>query len=182
MMRIVWIVVGLSLVSCVSVLAYDWGAPRAPVVPQADGYYLVPGAALVPQRSVTYKAVFDATRGADKPSQLLPALDMAGSELNLLAGVGVPVSNAKFVVVFHGDAIDGILNERAYRAKHQVTNPNLPVLAQMRRHGVELYVCGQNLAFEGIDPAAITPEVRVASDALIALMTYQMKGYALLSF
>jgi intracellular sulfur oxidation DsrE/DsrF family protein len=45
-----------------------------------------------------------------------------------------------------------------------------------------MYVCGQNLAFEKIDPTTLAPEVAVASDALIVLMTYQNKGYALLSF
>lgn len=47
---------------------------------------------------------------------------------------------------------------------------------------MRLLVCGQNLAFAKIDPAALTPDVQVASDALIVLMTYQNKGYALLSF
>jgi len=162
--------------------SHDWGKPSAPVIPQADGFFAIHGAALPPQPNETYKAVFDATRSADKPTQILPALNMAGSELNLIAGSSVPLANAKFVVVFHGGGIDGILQDSAYRAKFGVANPNLAVLSEMRRHGVELYVCGQNLAAEGIDPKTISPEVRVASDALIVLMTYQMRGYALMSF
>jgi intracellular sulfur oxidation DsrE/DsrF family protein len=162
--------------------AYDWGKPSAPVIPQADGFFAIRDAALTPRPSETFKAVFDATRGAEKPTQILPALNMAGSELNLIVESGVPLANAKFVVVFHADGIDGILEDSAYRAKFGVANPNLAVLSELRRKGVELYVCGQNMAFVGIDPKTIAPEVRVASDALIVLMTYEMRGYALMSF
>ena len=63
-----------------------------------------------------------------------------------------------------------------------MSNPNLPVLEQFRKAGVELFVCGQNLAFGHIDPATLTPSVKVASDALIVLMTYENRGYAFLGF
>ena len=48
--------------------------------------------------------------------------------------------------------------------------------------GVEIFVCGQNLARENIDPKIISPDVVVASAAPIVLMTYQNDGYALMSF
>jgi intracellular sulfur oxidation DsrE/DsrF family protein len=88
----------------------------------------------------------------------------------------------KFAVVFHGPAIDGILNEKNYMTKFGVGNPNLPVLAAMKKAGVELFVCGQNLAFDHIDPGTLSADVSVASDALIVLMTYQNNGFATLSF
>jgi intracellular sulfur oxidation DsrE/DsrF family protein len=52
----------------------------------------------------------------------------------------------------------------------------------MKKAGVELFVCGQNLAFAKIDPRSLTTDVTVASDALLVLMKYQNEGYALLSF
>lgn len=159
-----------------------WPAPTAPVIPEADGYVAIPNAAMTPQKTRVYRAVYDATRAAGKPTDLVPALNMAGSELNALAATGVPLKNARFVVVFHGAAIDGILNEAAYRSKFGVSNPNLKVLAGLRKAGVELFVCGQNLAFAGIDPSTLSPLVTVGSDALIVLMSYQNDGYALLSF
>ena len=128
------------------------------------------------------RAVFDATRAAEKPTQILPALNMVGSELNALGVSGVPVANAKFVVVFHGPALDGILDNKHYRAKFGVDNPNIDVIAQLKKAGTELFVCGQNLAFDHIDPVTLSPDVTIASDALIVIMTYQNNGYALLSF
>jgi intracellular sulfur oxidation DsrE/DsrF family protein len=107
---------------------------------------------------------------------------MAGGALNAFAATGVPLSNAKFAVVFHGPAIDGILDDAHYKAKHGVANPNLKVLSELKKAGVEVFVCGQNLVRENIDPKIISPDVTVASAAQIVLMTYQNDGYALLSF
>ncbi|HEU4764982.1 MAG TPA: hypothetical protein VFT93_04950 [Candidatus Eisenbacteria bacterium] len=162
--------------------AARWPAAKSPAVPEASGYVTIPNAVLPPEKTHIYKAIYDATRGADKPTQILPALDMAGSELNALAASGIPLRNARFAVVFHGGALDGILDDAHYRSKFGVSNPNLPVLRRFQKAGVELFVCGQNLAFEDRDPRAIAREVKIASDALIVLMKYQNGGYALLSF
>ena len=89
----------------------------APAIPEADGYTVIPGAKLTPDKKRTYRAIYDATKAAKESSQLLPALNMAGSELNALAVCGIPLTNAKFIVVFHGAAINGILDEAHYKEK-----------------------------------------------------------------
>jgi intracellular sulfur oxidation DsrE/DsrF family protein len=159
----------------------SWPPPQAPVISAAMGYVVIPRVAVPPGRMRKYLAIFDATRGADKPTDLIPAVDMAGFMLNAFRIAGVSRSNARFVVVFHGLALDGLLDDTHYRARFGVPNPNLPVLEQFRKAGVELFVCGQNLAFAQVDPKTLTPSVLVASDASIVLMTYQNRGYALLS-
>jgi len=159
-----------------------WPAASAPAVPDADGYAVIANAALPPTRQSVYKAVFDATQAAAEPGKLVPALNMAGSELNALAASHVPLANARFAVVFHGAAMIGILRDEAYRAKFGIANPNLDAIRTMKAAGVEFFVCGQNLAADNVDPATLVPEVKVASDALLVLMTYQNRGYALLSF
>jgi len=162
--------------------AGGWPAPQSPAIPEASGYVSIPGAAFTPATGKVYRAVFDATRGAGKPTELLPAIDMAASELNALAVEGVPLAHAKFALVFHGRAIDGILDDAHYRAKFGVKNPNLAVLSKMRDQGVGLYVCGQNLVADDIDPLSLTSDVKVASDALLALIELEGQGYALLSY
>ena len=102
--------------------------------------------------------------------------------MNALAAAGVPLRNAKFVVVFHGAALDGILDDAHYKAKFGASNPDLKVLIEMKKAGVLLFVCGQNLAFAKVDPATISPAVTAASDALVVSMEYQNDGYALMSF
>lgn len=160
----------------------QWGSPQSPVIPEADGFVIIPNAALQPDKRRIYRAVYNATLAAKEPTQLIPALNMAGSELNALAVMKVPLRNAKFVVVFHGPAINGIFDEAHYKAKFGVSNPNLKVLSEMKKAGVQIFVCGQNLVAENIDPKTISPDVTVASDALIVLMAYENDGYALMSF
>jgi intracellular sulfur oxidation DsrE/DsrF family protein len=164
------------------VAAQQWPSPRSPAIPQADGYVRIPDVALAPTKESKYHAVWDATRAADKPTQLLPALNMAGSELNAFAAANVPLENAKFAIVFHGPAVDGILDDAHYKAKFGTENPNLKAIAEMKKRGVEFFVCGQYLAGEKIDPKSLTSDVSVAADALLVLMQYQNKGYALMSF
>lgn len=176
-----------ALVACIAIAVpasacAAWDAAQAPAIPAADGYVVIQDAAIPPDPAHTYKAIFDATQGVSKPDQLLPALNMAGSELNAFAVAHVPRAKIKFAVVFHGAAIEGILDDAHYRSKYGVANPNLAVLEQFRKSGVELFVCGQNLAAEHIDPKTLAPAVRVASDALIVLISYQNHGYAQLSF
>jgi intracellular sulfur oxidation DsrE/DsrF family protein len=172
----------LLLLASVNVATAQWPEPKSPVVPAADGYVAIPNVALPPASKNNYRAIFDATHAADKPTQLVPALNMAGSELNALAVAHVPRERAKFVIVFHGQAVDGILDDTHYKAKFGASNPNLKTIAEMKKQGVEFYVCGQYLAGEKIDPQTLAPEVTVAADALLVLMQYQNKGYALLSF
>lgn len=164
------------------VVAAPWPAPVAPVAPHADGFIVIPGVAVPPEKSHIYRAVFNATMRADRPTELMPALNMLGSELNAMGAAGVPLANAKFVMVVHGDAIDGILDEPHYKAKFGVSNPNLKTIADVQKAGTKIFVCGQNLAAAHIDPATLTKQVTVASDALIVLMKYQNDGYALMSF
>jgi intracellular sulfur oxidation DsrE/DsrF family protein len=172
----------IILISTLAVAAADWPAPKASVVSNADGYVEIPNAALAPTKNSTYRAIFDSTRPAAKPTELLPALNMAGSELNALATANIPPANAKFAIVFHGAAVDGILDEAHYKTKFGTNNPNLKAIAEMKKKGVEFFVCGQYLAAEKIEPKTLLPEVRVAADALLVLIHYQNDGYALLSF
>jgi intracellular sulfur oxidation DsrE/DsrF family protein len=156
--------------------------PGAPIIPEADGFISIPNAKFQLSKRKTYKAIYDATRAASNAKQILPALNMAGSELNAFGVSGIPLTRARFVIVFHGAALNGILKDNDYKDKYGVTNPNLKVLSELKSAGVQLLVCGQNLLSEKIDPASISPDIDIATDALIVLMTFQNKGYALLSF
>ena len=156
--------------------------PQSPAIPEASGYVHIAGAPFTPAKGDVWKAVFNATQGAPSPGDLVPALDNAASEVNALAVEGVPLANARFAIVFHGGALDGILDDAHYREKYGVANPNLPVLRKLKDSGTELYVCGQNLVAAHVDPKTLTPEVTVASDALLVLIALQQKGYAVLEF
>jgi len=172
----------LGILAATFLSAADWPPPKSAAVPAADGYVIIPGAALSPTNATKYQAVFDATRPASKSTELVPAINMAASELNALAAVNAALSNARFAIVFHGNAVDGILDSEHYKAKFGIDNPNLKVIRDLKKAGIEFFVCGQYLASEKIDPKTLSPDVTLAADALLVLMHYQNKGYALLSF
>jgi hypothetical protein len=107
----------------ITLAAAQWPPPKAPAMSEADGYVEIPNAALAPTKTSNYRAIFDATRPAERPTELLPALNIAGSELNALVAANIPVTNARFAVVFHGPAVAGILDEAHYNAKFGTSNP-----------------------------------------------------------
>ncbi len=163
--------------------ASDLPPPVKPLIPHAYGWVVVPGAALAPRAGQVYHAIFSATAGAPAPDQPVPALVMAGAELNALGASGLTANQADFVIDFHSTrADDALLDQPHYRKKYGMDNPNLPLLAELKQAGVKIYVCAQQLLGDGVPFAALSPEVVVASDGLIVLMTFQNRGYALLPF
>lgn len=160
----------------------QWPEPKAPVIPEADGYVIIPNAAVRPDKRHVFKAIFASTQLPENKSELLPALNAAGAELNALSVEGVPKQNRKFAIVFYGSAVDGILDNEHYELKFGLNNPNLKVIAELQKEGVELYVCGQKLAFSKIDPATLTKDVTIVCDAFIVQMKYENDGYALFNF
>jgi intracellular sulfur oxidation DsrE/DsrF family protein len=154
----------------------------SPAIAEADGFTIIPNAKFPPDKNRIYKAIYDATKAAKDASEIIPAVNAAGSIFNDLAVSKIALSNAKFVIVFHGAAINSILDDVHYKEKFGVSNPNLKVFSKLKQAGTKLFVCGQNLLADKIDPKTISPDVLIASDALIVLMTYQQDGYALMSF
>jgi len=154
-----------------------------PAIKGADAYVAVPSASRIASKTRVYRFVFDARHGADKPDQLAPAINLAGSELNTLNAHGVPRKNAKIAIVFHtAPADDALLENEHYRKKYGVDNPNLPVLAELKSAGVELFVCGQELAADNVPLETISKHVTVVEDGLVQLIELQNDGYAPLLF
>jgi predicted peroxiredoxin len=157
--------------------------PVKPLIPDAYGWVVVPNAAIAPQPGQIYHAIFSATAGAPAPDQPVPALVMAGAELNALGASGLTAAQADFVIDFHSTrADDALLDQPHYRKKFGSDNPNLPLLAELRKAGVKIYVCAQQLLVDGVPFEALSPDVVVAADGLIVLMNFQNRGYALLPF
>jgi len=181
---------GCRLVACLFLLlpaAHVLLAAEAPtaewLTPLVHGYGAVrhyPDAAqqLDPQR--TYQVLFDIT-AAGTVEEVLPGLETVARFLNLAALADVPVESLQLVAVVHGAATDGVLGNAAFRQRYRQDNVNLPLLARLHELGVTLYVCGQALAHQGLDPNGVTEEVEVAVAALTVLANYQLQGYALVS-
>jgi len=177
------VLAGGALLAAVSIRASDQPAPLP--VPEAFHWQETAGAivALRPTAEHTYRALFSATAGADKPHGLCPAILMAGTELNVLTANGVPASHIAFALDFHGPAaVDALLDQEHYRQKFHCDNPNLKPLAELKAAGVQLYVCSQLLLAIGVPHTSLTRDVTLASDGLVVMMTFENDGYALLPF
>lgn len=176
------LVLAASLVLAPAVDAAAETALVTPPATQPAGYVPIPGAAVQPDKAHVYRAVFDATKTAEMPDKIVPAVEMLGIEQDALLGSGVPTKNLSLALIFHGEAVDAALTDVEYKARHGVSNPNLAAISALKQKGAEVLICGQQMRIDGITPAMLLPDVTVASDALIVLMTYQNRGYALMSF
>lgn len=176
-------VLAILLLACADLCnAQNWPPPKAPAIAGASGYVEIPNVAVAPDAKSSYRVIFDSTRMSSDPTRVLPGVNEAGNTMNDLAVGKVPQAQQKVVIVFHGAALDGILDDSYYREKYGIANPNLPLLAEMKKRGAELFVCGQHLASANVDPKVLTPLVRVASDATLVMIAYQNRGYAAMWF
>jgi intracellular sulfur oxidation DsrE/DsrF family protein len=81
--------------------------------------------------------------------------------------------------VLHGEADKAVLSDTAYAGHFKVVaNPNLPLIHDLKKAGVEVFVCGQSLHELGFKVEEVAKEVPVADSALLVLVNKQMDGYA----
>jgi intracellular sulfur oxidation DsrE/DsrF family protein len=147
-----------------------------PVIAGHGAVVQLPDAAQQP-RSGT-KLLVNLTAGSDA-DQLNAGLEKVAKYLNIFAGGGAKPAEVKIAVVFHGDATLAVLNQDAYAKKFNTDgNPNLKLLEELQKSGVELYVCGQSLISKGSDPKDVSPFVQTAVSALTAVVNLQTDGYA----
>jgi intracellular sulfur oxidation DsrE/DsrF family protein len=140
--------------------------------------HYLPNGAFKPQANRTYKIVFDMTSGPAKPDEVDPALDHVARAVNLYVAAGVPLSHLKFVAVAHGKATPLVLDDEHYRAAFGVANPNLPLIADLKKAGVIVAVCGQGAAEYHYDYAWIDKSVTLTYSALTTVANLQQAGYA----
>jgi intracellular sulfur oxidation DsrE/DsrF family protein len=152
---------------------------QTPTITGAGKMHPLPQAAYQPDRKATYKLVFSLTKASDKPNELNPSLDRVARTVNLFTGAGVPLDHLKFVAIAYGPATALALNDEQYRKLYNVANPNLPVIAQLRKAGVDIAVCGQAVAEHKYQYDWVDSHVTLALSALTTLSVLEQQGYAL---
>lgn len=150
--------------------------------PTIAGYgkiHYLPKAAYRPKPDQTYRIVFLATKAAAKPDAVSPALDHVARTVNLYTAAGVPLSHLKLVAVVAGPDTPVVMNNAAYKARFGVDNPNLKLIAELRKAGVDVAVCGQAVAESGIAYDEVNSHVTLALSALTTITTLEHQGYSL---
>lgn len=125
----------------------------------------------------SYKLIFNISQGGQTPAELIPGVVRAARFLNLAELAGVPKENVQLAVVIHGPATRSVLKQDNFEERFEGRNQNLDLFAELRKAGVEIFVCGQALAHMQLDPDWVTDDVEVATAALTVIAEYQLRGY-----
>lgn len=156
------------------------GVWSTPAIQGFGRIHKMPDTAYKPDKSLSYKIVFALTKGPKTPGEINPSLDRVARTVNLYVASGVPLAHLKFVAVASGDATAIALNDVNYRAKFSTPNPNLPLVAALRRAGVDVAVCAQAVAEHEYQYGWIDSNVTMALSALTTVTVLQQQGYALM--
>jgi intracellular sulfur oxidation DsrE/DsrF family protein len=178
-MRIILLVV--LLLTAIAGVLYYLNSESAATFPGVSGYgdiAALPEAAHQPRKGA--KVVFDITADA-KPGDVNKGLEKTARLLNLYAGAGLAEREIKVTVVLHGEATKAVLNDKAYAGRFDgKENPNLPLIRELRKAGVEVFVCGQALNSKKYQADEVAPEATVALSAMTVLINKQAEGYVLI--
>jgi intracellular sulfur oxidation DsrE/DsrF family protein len=149
-----------------------------PIISGHGGVVPLPKAAEQPKKGA--KAVFDVAADA-KPGDVNKGLEQIARLLNLYGAAGLKAGDVKIVAVLHGEADKAVLSDEAYLARFLVSaNPNLRLIRDLKKAGVEVFVCGQSLHDLGYKAEEVAKEVLVADSAMLVLVNKQTDGYAYL--
>lgn len=147
-----------------------------PIIPGFGGIVRLPKAVEKPRAGT--KVIFDVTADA-KATQVNKGLERAARLLNLYGASNLKASDVKIVIVVHGEATKSVLNDDFYQARFQAEkNPNLPLIRELTKAGVSIYVCGQALNYKGFPESVIEEGVSVADAALTVIVNQQTDGFA----
>jgi intracellular sulfur oxidation DsrE/DsrF family protein len=147
--------------------------PIASVGAAAD----VPGAKELPDPGTTYKVVFSVASAAKAPNQINPTLEAMARYVNTLAKNGVAADHRKIAAVFHQGGGEIVMKNDAYRERFGLDNPNVALIHELRRAGVDLRVCGQALLGRKIEASQVLDDIQIDLWAMTTMVNLQTRGY-----
>lgn len=171
-------VLGLALASSGALAADNFWV--TPTIHSAGKMHELPQASYKPDAKASYKIVFGLTKAAAKPDEVNPGIERVARTVNLYTWAGVPLKHLHIVAVAAGGATAIALDNAHYRQEFGTDNPNLPVIEELRKAGVDIAVCGQAVAEHKYPYEAIDKRVTLALSALTTITELQQKGYALM--
>lgn len=150
---------------------------RHPAVAGFGAITPLPQAANRPAPGAPVRALFEISSDAPGPGGVNRSLDKVARFLNLLASAGVEPHQAQVTVIVHGPATPLVMSDDAYRDRFGSGNPHGPLVDALQQAGVELHVCGQALAGQGIAADAVAPGIIVDLSAITTLVLLQQEGW-----
>jgi intracellular sulfur oxidation DsrE/DsrF family protein len=153
-----------------------------PVIEAYGPVFSVPEDVFKLKKDTHYKVTMDVSASVDNPQDLNRHFESAARFLNMHARNGVGPENIDFAIVVHGAAAKDLLNDDAYKARFEESNPNTALLNALGEAGVKIYLCGQSAAYREIKTQDLNPAAEMALSAMSAHVRLQSEGYTLIPF
>jgi len=129
-----------------------------------------------------FKVIFDVAQSSEDKSKPNKYIVTAARFLNMHANEGMTLNQLKVAMTIHGGAWQDVLDNKTYKEKYGVDNPNFKLINQLTEAGVDVIICGQTAAYRGITRDNANPNVKFALSAMTALLQYQNQGYRFIKF
>ena len=153
-----------------------------PVFDEIGATYDIENVDFIPDSTSVLKAIFDIDHMPKDPLSSNSLISSLHRYLNMHVKNGVKESNISLAFVLHGASTKDALTNEAYKKKYGTENPNTDLIKTLSEHGVDMFVCGQSAAYEGITNSELLAEIKLALSAMSVLTIYQSEGYSLIKF
>ncbi|MEP4891174.1 MAG: DsrE family protein [Aliiglaciecola sp.] len=128
-----------------------------------------------------FKVAFDVSKTSGEKT-LNRHFDSLARFLNMLVANGAKQENIHLALVVHGSAGSDLLNPAAYKKRFNAENPNNPLIAELLKNNVEVYLCGQSAAFRDVSNDELIEGVQMSLSAMTAHSLLNQRGYSVNPF
>lgn len=127
-------------------------------------------------KNAKYSISFDVSKQAEV-GELNRQFVSSARFLNMHVANGVDPKDIKLAIVIHGKAVLDVTRQEFYEDKTVADNVNAGLIAKLIDNGVEVFVCGQSAAFQGVKTSDLLPGVKMSLSAMTAHARLQQSGY-----
>jgi intracellular sulfur oxidation DsrE/DsrF family protein len=162
-------------------LAQDGPFHPGPVIPDFGAVASVEQEMQIPA-DAEFRIAFDVNTAAE-PGEINRTFASAARFLNMHVEAGVPEDRIHLAIIVHGRAVHDVSSAEFYATHNDgAESANAAAVAELQRHGVRFYVCGQSAAYYRVSNADLLPGVEMALSAMTAHALLQQQGYTLNPF
>jgi intracellular sulfur oxidation DsrE/DsrF family protein len=150
----------------------------------AGGAVSLPYAADKPAHNTPVKAIFSILNFPSNPNLIAPGLRLIAHIVNLYRVAGVNPKDVHLDVVFHGNGTPAAFDNQTYahhlsRPDLKVTkNPDIPLIRELQKDGVKMFVCGQAMHVLHYHKKDILPGIKEVYSGLTFIINRQNHHYA----
>ncbi|MEO1149657.1 MAG: DsrE family protein [Pseudomonadota bacterium] len=173
------LVLGIVVINA-NAFAQPDGFHNGPLIKEYGPVATIDGRDPIPENTA-FKVSFDVVDRSDAGT-VNRNLVSAARFLNMHTEAGIPIENMSLAIVIHGSAVQDVTNAAHYDENNEVPNANAALVSKLIEHGVEIHVCGQSAAFQGVVKDDLLPGVRMSLSAMTAHAMLQQAGYTLNPF